>query len=462
MPRACACNDFSRTHLVREAVAQAGRGLPSIEPGMPLPAGTGLSRRTFLLEAAGLTLTIYGAGRIAGAALEDGIAHAAEANPNGPVLVSVFLDGGADSLSILFPAGDARYQTLRPRLALAPTLGTPFGEDARLRWHPAAAALAGLHAEGKVTVMPAVGYTGPDQSHFTSRHYWEVGATDAQLRTGWLGRFLDTAGDPDNPLQGLSLQSRLMPSLATAKKPVASVDGASSYTLSAHRVRGEVEARMLAAMGAIGIAHRGSRDPALRRAGEIATQVSHLRKQLLPFRGAVASPVPYPRGNDAFPQRLAGLAAMLSAGLPLRCVALRAPGMYDTHSDQAGTLTNGLQLTSDSLLAFQRDLEARGLADRVLVHVWSEFGRRARENGSAGTDHGAAGIGFLIGARARGTMIGEFPGLADGSGLDRQGNLRATSDFRGVYSALLEQWFGVDGAAVIPNAAGFGRPALLK
>ena len=462
MPRACACNDFSRTHLLREAVAQAGRGLPAIEPGMPLPAGTGLSRRTFLLEAAGLTMTIYGAGRLAGAALEDGIARAAAAAPNAPVLISVFLDGGADSLSILAPTGDPRYPTLRPRLALAPSAGTPFAEDARLRWHPSVASLATLHAEGKVTVLPAVGYTSPDQSHFTSRHYWEVGATDAHLRTGWLGRHIDVTGDPDNPLQGLSLQSRLMPALASTKRPVASIDSPSSYTFSAHRVRGEVETRMLAAMGAIGIAHRGSHDPALRQAGEVATQAHRLRHQLMPFRGAVASPVAYPQSGDSFPRRLAALAAMLGGGLPLRCVALRAPGMYDTHSDQAGSLSNGLQLTTDSLYAFQRDLEARGVADRVLIHVWSEFGRRARENGSAGTDHGAAGIGFLIGSRARGTMIGEFPGLADGSGLDRQGNLRATSDFRGVYASLLEQWFGMDAAAVIPNAASFGRAALLK
>jgi uncharacterized protein (DUF1501 family) len=96
----------------------------------------------------------------------------------------------------------------------------------------------------------------------------------------------------------------------------------------------------------------------------------------------------------------------------------------------------------------------------VLVHVWSEFGRRGKENGSLGTDHGAAGIGFLIGTRVRGGMIGEFPGLA--SGLDADGNLRPTADFRGVYAAILEQWFGFDAARVIPGAASFTRPALLK
>jgi uncharacterized protein (DUF1501 family) len=119
-----------------------------------------------------------------------------------------------------------------------------------------------------------------------------------------------------------------------------------------------------------------------------------------------------------------------------------------------------LKLTADSILAFQRDLEARGLADRVLVQVWSEFGRRARENGSDGTDHGAAGLGLLIGTCVRGRMIGEFPGLA--SGLDEQGNLRATADFRGVYSAILEQWLETDAAAIIPNAASFARPSVIR
>jgi uncharacterized protein (DUF1501 family) len=133
--------------------------------------------------------------------------------------------------------------------------------------------------------------------------------------------------------------------------------------------------------------------------------------------------------------------------------------MYDTHDDQPGELTEGLKLTADSLLAFQRDLEARGLADRVLVHVWSEFGRRAKENGSNGTDHGAAGAGFLVGSQASGRMVGEFPGLAK---LDRDGNLRATADFRGLYGALLEDWLGGDAEAILPRARSFGRPQILK
>ena len=161
-----------------------------------------------------------------------------------------------------------------------------------------------------------------------------------------------------------------------------------------------------------------------------------------------------------FPERLAGLAALLGAGVPIRVAALTGPGDHDTHAQQEKSFVSDIKLTADSLFAFQRDLEARGLADRVIVHVWSEFGRRAEENGSEGTDHGAGGVSFLIGTRVRGQMVGEFPGLE--RGLDADGNLRATSDFHSLYCSVLEQWLGVDAAPIIPGAAGYGRPALLK
>ena len=146
---------------------------------------------------------------------------------------------------------------------------------------------------------------------------------------------------------------------------------------------------------------------------------------------------------------------MIGAGLPLHCVALDATGSYDTHAGQTAALTPALTTTAASLFAFQRDLEARGVADRVLTFVWSEFGRRAKENGS-GTDHGAAGTAFLIGTRRAGQQVGEYLGLA--SGLDDDGNLKPSADFRGVYSALLEQWLSFDASRIIPDAKKFQRP----
>jgi uncharacterized protein (DUF1501 family) len=454
MARCHHCDEFSRASFVRRTAAEAGRGLPAIEAGMPLPAGTGLDRRAFVTRTFGLALSVYGVGKLN--LFEEGIARAAS-GPAQPVLVSVFLPGGADSLSVLYPALDSRYRQLRPTLALGAGDGPQFTEDPSLYWHPSLAPFATLHGEGKVTVMPAVGYTHPDQSHFTSRHFWEVGATEPRLVTGWMGRYLDHAGARDNPLQGLSLDYQLQPSLASAKVPVAALAAPDEYTFDAPGVWGDVETRMLETLQPLG-ARRSDRF--LNEAANATAQSDRLRRQLAPFTGSdYGTPVPYPDGDDGFPKQLAGLAAMLATGLPLRCVAITAPGEYDTHSDQPKALADGLDITARSLLAFQRDLEARGLADRVLTLVWSEFGRRAEENGSDGTDHGAAGSAFLIGTRSKGQMVGEFPGVAN---LDDDGNLRATSDFRAVYSSLLEQWLGEDAAAVIPGAGSFQRPALVK
>jgi uncharacterized protein (DUF1501 family) len=458
MARSCHhCDEFSRAAFVRRSAAEAGRGLPAIEPGMPLPAGTGLDRRTFVARGFGLALSVYGLGKLG--LFEDGIARAASA-PSQPVLVSVFLPGGTDSLSVLYPGMDSTYRRLRPQLKLDPSTGQPFSEDAHLFWHPKLSPLAQLHGEGKVTVVPAVGYTHPDQSHFTSRHYWEVGATDAGLMTGWMGRYLDHAGNNDNPLQGLSLDYQLQPSLASAKVPVASLAAPDEYTFDAPGVWGEVENRMLETLAPLGARRK---DRFLNQAAAATAASDRLRRQLAPFAqnsgNGYGSPVPYPDVDDSFPHQLAGLAAMIAANLPLRCVAITAPGEYDTHDDQPQALADGLDVTARSLYAFQRDLEERGLADRVLTLVWSEFGRRAEENGSSGTDHGAAGTAFLIGTRAKGQIIGEFPGVDN---LDDDGNLKATADFRGLYCSLLEQWLNADAAAVVPGAGSFARTPLLK
>ena len=437
------CDDFSRTR----------------DPKAPPPAGRGLDRRQFLMRSAGLALTVYGATRLPIAALQEGVAAAA---PPDRVLVSVFMAGGIDSLSVLAPVGDPNYRKLRPKLALADSDGTPFGEDGRLRWHPSAAGFATLHGEGKATVMPAVGYEHPDQSHFNSRHFWEVGALQPRLVTGWMGRYLDRVGTMDNPLQGLTLSGDLAPALATTRVPVSAIQGPGDYDFWAPGVWGAVTPMMIEAFQSIGAAHAGSKDAAMRTAGGVAVQSARLRQQLLPFGGKqIQSPVAYPaEDNSGFSRRLAALAAMLAGGLPLRCVALNAPGDYDTHDSQPADLAENLKATADGLLAFQRDLEARGVADRVLVQVWSEFGRRAEENGSDGTDHGAAGLGMLIGTQARGQMVGEFPGLER---LDEDGNLRATSDFRGVYcgAARAVVRHGRRGASC-PEAARFGRPALVR
>jgi uncharacterized protein (DUF1501 family) len=450
------CNDYSRTQLLRRAAAEAGRGLPQIEPGMPLPAGTGLTRRSFVSRATGLALSVYGAVSLGPSAFEQGIAAAAAQAPaSDPVLVSIFLSGGADSLTLLAPtSAHPQYASARPTLALPAGQGTPLAEDPTLRFHPSLAGIAELYGEGKVTVMPAIGYDDANQSHFTSRHYWEVGEVNPFGRWGWLGRYLDQHGTPDNPLQGLTLGWELQPALAAHDVPVATVGEPDNYDFWMPGVWGDVADRAMDAFGDLG--EPSTSDAGLAQARAAFAATGRLRDQLAPFQDGFTTPagVTYPGGDLA--GRLRALAAMIEGGLPLKVVAIESGG-YDTHSNQLDSLPGDLLEIGNSLRAFQRDLEARAIQDRVIVHVWSEFGRRPEENGS-GTDHGAAGTGFLIGSRVKGQMVGEFPGLAV---LDEDDNLRNTADFRGVYCALLEQWLGVDAGPIIPNASSFARPALV-
>ena len=251
---------------------------------MPLPAGTGLSRRSFVTQSVGAVLAVYGASRLGFSAFEEGIAAAAT-GPGQPVLVSVFLEGGADALSVLSPQGDPLYHKLRPKLGLAG--GTVFAEDDRLHWHPAANALAQLHSEQKVSVMPAIGYTNADQSHFTSRHYWEVGATSTNLRPAgsdaistaserWTTRCRACRSTTRSHLRSRRRRCRWRRST----HPTSTTSGAIA---SGARSRRECSSA-IGALGATG------GDPAFAAAAGVTAQVDRLRNQLLPFQGVDGKP----------------------------------------------------------------------------------------------------------------------------------------------------------------------------
>jgi uncharacterized protein (DUF1501 family) len=441
----------------REYHAAAGAGLPAIEQGMPAPAGTGLSRRSFLLRSAGLALSVYGGARLAPQALAEGIAAAAEADAGGRVLVNIFFSGGLDSIGVLGPYEQGRYADLRP------TLRTPTGNRAPLGfaadtgwfWHPDAAPLKRLHEAGRLAIVPSVGYADPNQSHFTSRHFWEVGAIDVLARTGWMGRYLDTVGSLDNPLQGLTLGPSLVPSLAAATMPVAAVEAPRSYVFRIDGVwREDLEPAMHQALARLAQTPSHG-DPVLAQAKFAQANASNLQARLSTL-AANTQPDGYPAGVQ-FGQRLRNLAHMIDEGLPIRCAGLIANGDYDTHAGQGAGFADHLPKALGAVERFQQDLEQRGIADRVLTLIWSEFGRRPEENGSRGTDHGASAIGFVLGTRARGYagaarsgVVGAWPkiGAAD---LDANGNIRHDLDFRDVYGSVLDQWLSADVEAVLGN-----------
>ncbi|HEU4656910.1 MAG TPA: DUF1501 domain-containing protein [Capillimicrobium sp.] len=424
-----------------------------------------LNRRELIGRGIGFGLTLYASKLLT----VDRVLEAAQAQalPEAPVIVSVFLPGGCDLLGVLQPMDQlGRLNDLRRSLPVGDDVARLAGES-RLGFHPALAdgvggGIAGLFAAGKVGFLPGIDYADPDLSHFNSRHFWERGMVTHDTGPGWLGRWLDANGDADNPLQGLTMDSSLSPVLRTAAAPAAALDDAGDATLDFGGTWGTGAARAAEAWARLAALPRAGAGPvAAGRAARLTQDVGRLlapygrdeKSGADPLRGSVEYP------DESFGRRLGQLAALLSLPLGVRVATIDAPGDYDTHDNQPEELDDALRRLSRGLSAFQADLEARGIADRVLTLVWSEFGRRPQSNESSGTDHGAGGLAWVQGTRARGGVLSEVPDLGR---LDRDGNLAVTVDFRRVYCSLLEQWMGADAAAIIPDAGRVGRLAVVR
>lgn len=435
------CDDFHRT-------AHAARG-------------SHLTRRQLITRGAAAGLAIYAARAMPVARVLESAGEAAAAAPNAPILVSVFLPGGADLLDTLVP-GDQYGHYADKRRNIKMSEGLPVLGSSGLRLHPSlskgeSGGVAGLYERGQVGFLPGIDYADPDLSHFHSRHFWETGLITHRAATGWLGRWLDHHGGRDNPLQGISLSHGLSPLMRTAQAPVAALASPKGSQVWMDGMWGDPFARAMDTWRELSVQTRGPAGTPARLMHEVAERLKpykHKEGEPDPLAGSVA----YPSGNE-LGERLASLAGLLSEPLGIRVATVQAKGEFDTHDNQRADLDKGLEDVSTALSAWQKDLETRGLADRVLTFVWSEFGRRIEANTSGGTDHGAGGIAWVQGPRARGGILTEYPDITKP---DSHGNLAVTVDFRRVYCSLLEQWMQTDAAQVMPGAAGFGRVQLVS
>ena len=271
---------------------------------MPLPAGTGLSRRSFLSRSAGLALAVYGGSALGAAALDDGIAAAAAATPaNQKVLVSIFLNGGIDALNVLFPAGDPAYYSLRPTIAIGQTRARRSSRTTGCAGIRRRAASRRCTRRARSRCSSRSGTTTRTSRISRRGTTTRSAQTDAHLRTGWLGRYLDKVGTADNPVQGLTLDATLHPALATAKMPVATLLGADQYVFGGQGVAAHpLEASMLQMAANIGAAHKTSPDPGLKQAGGTAYDSHHLYYELGNFKYGFASPVAYPSVDRSVPE----------------------------------------------------------------------------------------------------------------------------------------------------------------
>jgi uncharacterized protein (DUF1501 family) len=424
-----------------------------------------LTRRQMLKWGIGAGVTVYAASTMPTARLLDAAAAEAAAAPDAPVLVSVFLPGGLDLLDTLVPLEQqGTLRDLRGGVSPAAPLalkGTSLGLHPSLARGPGGG-LQGLYDRGQIGFLPGIDYANPNLSHFASRAFWETGMVSQQSVSGWLGRWLDRHGSAENPLQGLSAGYGLSPTLRATTAPVASVSNANDAQLGMWSVWGGWGEAAMNAYAALADSRPHAPGPAsAARGARLAHTVSD---RLAPFRTVkdqpdpLAGPVAYPAQNETA-ERLKVLAGLIAQPLGIRVATVDAHGQFDTHEGQAPALDRDLGAVGEALAAFQADLEARGVADRVLTFVWSEFGRRPVANRSGGTDHGAGGIAWVQGPRAQSGILTEYPSLTD---LDPQKNLKVTVDFRRVYGSLLGQWMGTDPAEVIPGAAQFGQVGLVR
>lgn len=390
-----------------------------------------LTRRDFLRE--GVTFIAVGiaapAWLSALASADNRLRQKGQHLPNDRVLVVVQLSGGNDGLNTVIPYTEPVYRQFRPTLAVSEANIVALNE--RIGLHPAFGKVKQMIDAGHFSIVQGVGYPNPNRSHFRSMEIWQTANPDTVEATGWLGRYLDTLPESaHNPLIGLTL-GRENPVAMTGKRVsvpcVASIEDFKSLA-------GE----QTDALRHLYALHQPAVAPVRAAALKALDAAERVRAKLNEYRSAVAYP------NTPFASALRQIAQMLAVDTGTR-VFYCSTGGFDTHAQQARTHATLLQNVAEGLFAFWQDVQAMGKADKVLVVMFSEFGRRVAENGSQGTDHGAAAPMFVVGSRVNAGLIGEHPSLTD----LQDGDLRFHTDFRSVYATVLERWLDVDSQSIL-------------
>ncbi len=368
-------------------------------------------------------------------------ARAAAPERDGRVLVVVQLDGGNDGINTVVPFADEGYA--RHRKALRLKTEDLVKIDDRVGLHPAMSRAGKLLESGRLAIVPGVGYPNPSRSHFQSMAIWQSARLDPEEHSGqgWLGRGFD-AVTKDRPAALYVGNGPPPVALRGRRTAAAALERLDEFLLDPAAEPGR---------GIVGDGGNGDDLAAFVRRSTLDAYATADRIAVL-ARG---------RGDDArYPatglgERLHNVARLLKGGYPAR-VFYTVQGGYDTHAAQLQTHYQLLAELSAALAAFLDDLAGAGLAERVLVLIFSEFGRRVAENGSAGTDHGTAAPVFLAGPGVRAGIVGAYPSLTD----LEDGDLKRSLDFRQVYATLLEDWLDLPSEAALGGR--FERLALLN
>ena len=380
-------------------------------------------RRHFLQSLAGLGL---------GAALPFG--NPSFAADNKRILVVVELTGANDGFNTLVPYADDTYYRLRPKIGIRPNKLRKV--DDRYGFNPGMAGFERMFKEGQMAVVHGCGYDNPSYSHFTSAAYWHTGVPNGGEAYGWLGRLADAIDPQLTPNFLVNIDERQSLAVRAAKHvPVVFDDPDRFGRKGLYQSRPLIDTDM-----GNGVASGNASQQFLEDVAQSARQAS---AQVRAAWRNYKTPVDY----GILPMDLPKVAAMINAQLPTRIyqTAYRH-NAFDTHVHQSEQHQRLLTYVSDGVSGFMQDMKRIGRDKDVTVMVYSEFGRRAAENTSLGTDHGTANQVYLVGQALQGGHYGQAPSLTD---LNADGNVQHTTDFRRVYATLMSSWMGADSQALL-------------
>ena len=351
-------------------------------------------------------------------------------------LVVIELAGGNDALNTLVPYNNGLYYDYRPGIGIQQ--GDVLAINGEYGFNPNMQAVKDLWDRGELAIINGIGYPQPNRSHFRSRDIWYTAEPESIGNQGWLGaaiRDLDAKGE--NVLTGVNFGRGLPRALVCRGVPVASVGNLETYGLLPDMSDENVRHNALDALGRM-YGPAGGRDIVAQTLAENGSQALMGADILRTAPERYSSSIEY--ADTAISQSLKSAAQVMSAGLGTR-VLYAQHGSFDTHSNELQSHAKLWQDASAAIADFTEDLKEQGLWEETLVLVWSEFGRRVRDNGT-GCDHGSGGVAFVLGGSVEGGLYGQYPSLREAD--LSEGDMAYTTDFRTTYATVLDRWLGLD------------------
>ncbi len=367
---------------------------------------------------------------------------------SGRILVVVQLDGGNDGLNTVVPFRDDEYRKRRP------TIHVPAADvrriDDHVGLHPSLDSLSKLLEQRRLAIVQSVGYPNPNRSHFESMAIWHTARLDQdKAAPGWLARAIDVRPAPQGDAPALHVHDAMpLPrSLSGGRQVIPSLDRLEQFRRRLGVPGDAAPATQVEALDQLTRQDSGAPDSLLQfvERCSLITYASSARLERLQHTQASGSST-YPEFYS-LARRLRLIAQLIKGGLSTAIYYTHLDG-FDTHSNQLQQHSGLLRHLGASLAAFLDDLEKAGESDRVLILVFSEFGRRLSENGSAGTDHGTAAPVFLLGRPVKPGIQGPYPDLTH---LD-DGDPRHAVDFRRIYATVLDRWLAVPHRQILGSA----------